>query len=194
LPTNASAKTADLLVRLTIGPSRPGRNLVRLEFIDSRKPAPAPPESFTIEMTNASGEVVSRTGGPPVNGIVDLEPADITSPGPLRVVVNVDRSSRPVEPVAFDWTIGATQVPRAETVISDRPLGLLTTLAAAAVAMLAAAALVRQGRRNRAIGRSAQLGRVGFSIFDARGTIHDVEGTHVQNLGWAIHIQRDGSH
>jgi hypothetical protein len=122
LPTNASDKTDDLLVRLTIGPSRPGRNLLRVEFIDSRKPAPAPPESVTVEMTNASGEVVTRRGGPPVDGIVDLDPADISAPGPLRVTVRVDRSSRPVAPVSFDWTIGPTTIPRVETVVSDRPL------------------------------------------------------------------------
>ena len=178
LPTNASAKTDDLLVRLTIGPSRPGRNLVRVEFIDSRKPAPAPPESVTVEMQNASGEVVSRTGGRPVNGIVDLEPADITSPGPLRVTVRVGRSSRPVDPVTFDWTIGAAQVPRAPTVISDRRLGPISGAAAGGVVVLAGAVLARRRRQKRSIGRSAQLGHGGFSISDARGTIQHVEERH----------------
>ena len=167
LPTNASDKTDDLLVRLTIGPSRPGRNLLQVEFIDSRKPAPAPPESVTIDMTNASGEVVTRRGGPPVDGIIDLEPADISAPGPLHVTVRVDRSSRPVEPVSFDWTIGPTTIPRAATVLSDRPLTPFMRVGALCVVAFAAAA-VGLRRRRRHVDRSSH---------DERSTLGDSPAT-----------------
>jgi copper transport protein len=149
-PTNASDKTDDLLIRLTIGPSRPGRNLVRVEFIDSRRPAPASPESVTVEMTNASGELVSRSGGPPVGGIIDLAPADITAPGPLRITVRPERSSRPIPPVTFDWTIGPTPVQRSETVLSDRQLSPFTQAGAGAVAVATVAVVWPRRRRNRA--------------------------------------------
>ena len=149
LPTNASDKTDDLLVRLTIGPSRPGRNLLRVEFIDSRKPAPAPPESVTVDITNASGEVVTRSGGPPVDGIIDLQPADISAPGPMRVTVRVDRSSRPVAPVSFDWTIGPTAIPRVATVVSDRPLTPFMQAGALCVLGYAAAVIGLRRRRRR---------------------------------------------
>jgi copper transport protein len=176
LPTNASAKVDDLLVRLTIGPSRPGRNLVRVELIDSRKPAPAAAESVTVTMTNASGEVVSRSDGPPVDGIIDFDPADVTSPGPLRAVVQVDRSSRPVLPVTFDWIIGPTGTPRAKTLVSDRSIEPLTTAAAAGVVVLAGTTqLLRRRRKHAAIGHSAQSGSGRFSIRRGHGTMQHVE-------------------
>jgi copper transport protein len=168
LPTNASDKTDDLLVRLTIGPSRPGRNLLRVEFIDSRKPAPAPPESVTVDMTNASGEVVTRAGGPPVDGIIDLEPADISAPGPMRVTVHVDRSSRPVAPVSFDWTIGPTTIPRVATVVSDRPLSPFTRAGALCVVAFAAAMIGLRRRRRRVHQRG----------YDDISTLGDKPATH----------------
>jgi copper transport protein len=139
LPTNDSHKVDDLLVRLTIGPSRPGRNLVRVEFIDSRRPAPTPPESVTVTMTDASGERITRSGGPPLNGIIDLDAADITAPGPVRVTVQPARSSRPVPAASFDWTIGATPVQHARTVISDRSLAPISAWASAVILVGAAA-------------------------------------------------------
>lgn len=144
--TGASQKVDDLLVRLTIGPSRPGRNLIRVELIDSRRPAPASAVSAQVVITDAAGSSVSTAGGPPHDGVIDLPAVDIAAPGPLRVRVEVDRPSHPLDPVEFEWVVEAAPAVRAPTVLSDDSLAPWC-VAAALIVLLGAT--VTWSRRHR---------------------------------------------
>ena len=128
----ATADVGDLTVSASIQPARPGPNLLQLRVLDTRRPAPGAIAGVEVTVWDASGNEVAVLTGVPVNGLIEWSSLVLPSPGQYKVTAAIDRPAVPVP--AFDgaWTATATPVPRARTIVSDRSLGPMVALAAAA--------------------------------------------------------------
>ena len=102
-------------------PNRPGRNQLRVEVLDTRRPPLGVVQQVTVHLTPSVGDAIVRKGEPHA-GVADLEPVDLTSPGPLTAEIDIDRPASPLDPVTFQWSVDRISVPRAKTVVSDAPL------------------------------------------------------------------------
>jgi copper transport protein len=142
-PAAMSTSAADLLIRVSLQPNRPGRNLLTVDVLNTRRPAPAPIGNVIVKIRSATGSggqtvvTTSRTSDSHWDGgAVNL------APGSLAVDVSVLRSGLLSSDVALAWTVNGTDVWRQPTVLSSAPLAPLATRAAVVVALLALAFLL----------------------------------------------------
>ena len=149
-PAVRTAAVDDLLVTVSIRPNRPGRNVVWLDVVSTRRPAPAPIEVVTLAVVDAAGRAVTLSGtGDPTTARVELGTIDLVSPGPLEVRAVVQRGRRPVAPVDLPWTVNGAPVGRLTSGGADRPLVGPLGLASMLVAMLGITVIWRGNRRRR---------------------------------------------
>lgn len=147
-PTTQTVQVADLLVKLSLGPSRPGRNLLDVSVLETRRPSLGVISAVSVTLTGADGQTIQRSNRPAADGSVALEPVDLAAPGPVVADIAIDRPSAPVGVAHFGLTVDAVPTPRAPTVLSDRPLQPVTDLAAAGLLGLALCVLVWRRRRS----------------------------------------------
>jgi copper transport protein len=126
---------ADLLVTVDIRPNQPGRNVVSLRIVDTRRPAPAPIAAVTLRMLAPDGgvsdPVLASVGG----GQFEATPT-LLGAGRWGTTVTIVRTGLPDASFETPWTVlppgmagGQRQVQ-----VSDAPLApILTPLAAALV-------------------------------------------------------------
>lgn len=191
-PQIVTSDLRDLTVSASVEPARPGPNLVQVRVLDTLRPPPGPVDEVTLRVKGADGNVVVERSGVPVGSLLEWIDVALPNPGTYQVEVDIARPARPVSPFVASWEVHAVPVPRAHTVVSHRSWAPIAACFAAAWALLVLAGWWLARRRtgkcgpdearsslDDPVGRSAQLGRVGFSIPDARGTIHHVEERHL---------------
>ncbi len=143
--TVQTASTSDLLVRMSLKPARTGPNVVELEVLSTRRPAPGPVERVDVVIDGPDGQAITRSGVPDIDGRMVLGVVELPSTGTVPATVTVLRSAAPVDEVRFDWTLTAPPPPREHTVLSDAPLGPLCEGLALMVLALGAALALRRG-------------------------------------------------
>jgi putative copper export protein/methionine-rich copper-binding protein CopC len=144
----------DLLITVTLGPNQPGRSLLLVDAVSSRRPAPGPITAVTADLGTTTGIVLRRTTGG-LQGDARWQAAvdvDATGALPLRIVA-VRNHPGPAT-VTGNWVVPSGLAPRA-VVVSDSPLAPWTNAGAALVAALALALATILGIRSR---RSASAG------------------------------------
>ncbi|GAA1133383.1 copper transporter YcnJ [Kribbella jejuensis] len=153
--SRADYQVDDLLITVSLGPNQPGRSLLLVDVVSSRRPSPGPITAVTADLGSTSGIVLRRTtsaaqtggqGGGQWQAAVDVE---ATGPVPLRIVAARNHPGPAV--VTTTWVV-PTGLPRRPVVVSNSPLAPWTTGLAVAVALLASAvayALLRRYRRTR---------------------------------------------
>ena len=145
------AAVGDLQQALTIGPNRPGRNVVTVNVFDTRRPAPAPIRRVLVSVIGLDGR---RAGPLSAERLADSRwsiAAELTTPGRTGIQVTVQRAGLPDATHLYRWVVGGRpSVTRAATV-STAPIGsrlrTLALLLAIACALGWGTALIRSRRR-----------------------------------------------
>ncbi|WP_371402646.1 copper resistance protein CopC/CopD [Kribbella sp. NBC_00662] len=149
--SRANYQVDDLLVTVSLGPNQPGRSLLLVDLVSSRRPSPGPITAVTADVGSSSGVVLRRGSGQAQGGdrwqaAVDV---DATGPLPLRIVAVRNHPGPAV--LTTTWVVPSGLPPR-PVIVSDTPLAPWTGIAAALVTLLALAvgiALARRHRRTR---------------------------------------------
>ncbi len=199
-PQIVTSNVDDLTVSASLDPARPGPNLVQLRVLDTRRPSPGPVEDVVLRINGADGAVVAERRGVPTNGVIEWADVAVPSPGTYRVQVEVTRSTMPIPPFVASWAVDAVPVPRAARVVSTRSWAPFAAALAAAWIVLVAVGwwAIRHfgrpssgcsGRGSEAIGRSAQLSVVRFSIPGHHGTMTPVEERQTVDLRTGNYIK-----
>jgi copper transport protein len=178
-PSTLSVQQGDLLVRVSIKPNRPGRNLLSADMTSTRRPPGHAVTAVTFRLRAPGGDPAGDefrgvSTGPatlssPAAGIGNSPgfaaapvnhfevPVQLT-PGDLGVTALLDRGSAQPERVDLHWTVNPRGVKRAKTVLSDTRLAPWT-LALGLVALVFGAVCGVFDRRRR---RRAHEHRGGF--------------------------------
>ncbi|WP_325038978.1 copper resistance CopC/CopD family protein [Kribbella sp.] len=149
-PEPVAARTAyqvdDLLITVALTPNTPGRSLLLVDAVSSRRPVPGPITGMTADLGAVTGLRLKRTqqtgqGGARWQSAVDV---DATGELPLRIVV-VRGNARPTTATST-WVVPGGVAPR-PVLVSNSPITPWTNAAAAVLAVLAlflGAALARR--------------------------------------------------
>jgi copper transport protein len=155
-PPPATAQTvqaADLTLRLELRPNRPGRNVLSLQVLNSRRPPPGPVTAATVTLGTPGTAAALVRRGALVGDTADLGAVDLAAAGPLRLAISVERVPDPVAPVELGWTVGPIPTARPATVLSDRPLAPWLAAGAGLIVLVATVAIVvRRRRHNTSLG------------------------------------------
>lgn len=119
VPQVITGDLADLTVNVSVQPSRPGPNLVRVRVLDTRRPPLGTVDGVTVVVRRADGSEVDRRTAVPSGGVVEWADVELASPGGYSLEVHVDRPAAPVGAVTAEVEVAGTPVPRAATVLSD---------------------------------------------------------------------------
>ncbi len=145
------AAVGDLQQALTIGPNRPGRNVVTVKVFDTRRPAPAPIRRVLVSVIGLDGR---QTGPVSAERLADGRwsvAAELTAPGRTGVDVTVQRAGLPDATHLYRWVVGGRQSVTRPATVSTAPIGArlrtLALLLAIALALGWAVALIRSRRR-----------------------------------------------
>ncbi|WP_329478798.1 copper resistance protein CopC/CopD [Kribbella sp. NBC_01484] len=156
--TRATYQVDDLLITVALAPNAPGRSLLLVDVVSSRRPVPGPISAVTADLGTSTGIVLRRTQGA-VGGDSRWQAAvDVEATGDLPLRIAAVRGHPGSATVSGTWVVPSGLAPRA-VVVSNSPLTPWTNAAAALTALLAltvAGALVHRHRRRVAPG-SEQL-------------------------------------
>ncbi|MDX6237016.1 MAG: copper transport protein [Kribbellaceae bacterium] len=156
--TRATYQVDDLLITVALRPNQPGRSLLVVDLVSSRRPSPAPVTAVTADLGTNTGVTLRRAqvvaqGNEQWQAAVDVE---ATGELPLRIVA-VRNNPGPAT-VTGTWVV-PTGLAARPVVVSDSPLAPWTTAAAALTAALAlaiGAALTNRRRRRPKTGTDLQ--------------------------------------
>jgi copper transport protein len=147
--TQTAYKVDDLLITVALRPNQPGRSLLVVDVVSSRRPLPAPVTAISADLGTSTGITLRRPqvvaqGNGQWQAAVDVE---ATGELPLRIVVV--RSHPGPATVTGTWVVPSGLAAR-PVVVSNSPLAPWTSAAAALTAALAlaiGAALANRRRR-----------------------------------------------
>jgi putative copper export protein len=131
-----------LLASVSVKPNRAGPNLLSVQVVDTRRPAPAAIERVTVLLQRPGGGVPSeplpttRSGNRYDAGTVSMVTGD------LRMSVVINRTGLGATVIDVPWRVYPPEVRRAPTVISSEPLAPLVDFGAVLLAGVAALAFV----------------------------------------------------
>jgi putative copper export protein/methionine-rich copper-binding protein CopC len=145
-----------LLASVSMKPNRAGPNLLSVQVVDTRRPAPAPIESVTIVLERPGNATAperlptTRSGDRYDAGTVSMVTGDV------RVSVIISRTGLGASVVDVPWRVNAPEMQRAPVVISSQPLAPLVNFGALLLAFLAAIAFGIGFLRSRAATRASR--------------------------------------
>jgi copper transport protein len=144
-----SYKVDDLLITVALRPNQPGRSLLVVDVVSSRRPLPAPVTAVSADLGSSTGITLRRAaaiaqGNTQWQAAVDLE---ATGELPLRIVAV--RSHPGPATLTATWVV-PSGLPAHPVIVSNNPLAPWTSAAAALTAASALAiGATLAGRRRR---------------------------------------------
>ena len=162
-PSAMSARAADLFVRVALRPNLPGRNLLTVDVLNSRRPAPGPIRDVRVELRrpgDATPHLVV-TVHTVQQQIWDGGSVNLPSAGELGVSVVVERSGLPVTRAHLPWTVNPNRPAPHPTVVSTMPIPPVADAAAVIAAILFAGLALRRRRGRPGQGAAATVRRDG---------------------------------
>jgi copper transport protein len=143
----------DLVIRTSLSPNLPGRNLLSAEVLNTRRPVPAPIGSVKLELQRdipgSPSTVVTTTKGEGSRydgGAVEL------SAGDLQITVTVSRPGLPDARTRLAWLVPSPPIAQHPTVVSSAPIGPFVNAAAILVALVGLVLVARSQYRRRQAG------------------------------------------
>jgi copper transport protein len=146
-----TATVRDLVIRASLSPNLPGRNLLSAEVLNTRRPVPAPISKVGIEVRrdipgSTSTVVTARPaeGSRYEGGAVDL------SAGDLEITITVTRPGLPDAQTRLAWVVDSPPIAQHPTVVSTAPIGPFVNSAAILVALVGLFLVARSRLRRQA--------------------------------------------
>jgi hypothetical protein len=142
-PSSITATSTDLILRVSLQPNRPGRNLLSVDVLNTRRPAPAPIQNVTVTIRpsgQSAAPTVIRTT--PVSAVGWDGGAVNLAPGPMTVDVSVARPDYLPARAVVPWSVNGPDVWRQSPVLSTARVTPIVNWAALVVAVLALAVLL----------------------------------------------------
>jgi copper transport protein len=176
-PSAITTASGDLIIRVSLQPNRPGRNLVAVDVLNTRRPAPAAIQNVTVtirpegQRTPPQSATAATEATPATTAIAAAKVTDSRwdggavnlGAGSLAVDVSVSRPGYPATTAAVPWSVNGPDVWHQSTVLSNAHLAPIVNGAAAFVTLLALAWLVasrmerrRRSRANRPLGSAGR--------------------------------------
>jgi putative copper export protein/methionine-rich copper-binding protein CopC len=144
-------QAGDLVITASLRPNQPGRSLLVIDVVSSRRPAPAPITAVSADVGSITGIALRRSQLASRGDGQWQAPIDIEATGELPLRIVAVRSHPGPATVTGTWVV-PTGLPVRSTVISDSPLTPWTTGSAALIAVLllvGGAGIARRKRRHR---------------------------------------------
>ncbi len=154
-PPRTSYQVGDLLITVTLGPNQPGRSLLLVDVVSSRRPAPDPIIAMTADLGSTTGIALRPAAGGLPGSARWQSAVDVEATGQLPLRIVAVRNHPGPATVTGTWAVPSGLPPRA-VLVSNRPLTPWTNAGATAVAVLSLAAATVLGARSRR--RTADLG------------------------------------
>jgi copper transport protein len=145
----ASSNADDLLETVALQPNLPGRNIITVGVLDTRRPAPGAVAAVTIALVGPQGrriDVLARPAGPHrYTATVD----SLGAPGAWRVTVSAARAGLPDATAHYDWSVASVGRSVRWSAAPLRPWTDAAAVALLALASVGAAVALarRRGRR-----------------------------------------------
>jgi copper transport protein len=147
--TQTTYQAGDLMITASLQPNQPGRSLLVVDVVSSRRPAPAPVTAVSADLGSITGISLRRSQLISQGDGHWQAPVEVEATGeiPLRIVAV--RGHPGPAAVTGTWVV-PSGLPVRSTLVSDSPLTPWTTAAAAglaAIALAVAAAVARRRQR-----------------------------------------------
>jgi copper transport protein len=131
----ATFQADDLMITASLRPNQPGRSLLVIDVVSSRRPAPAPVTAVSADLGTSTGITLRRSQQISQGGGQWQAPIDIEATGELPLRIVAVRSHPGPTTVAGTWVV-PTGLPARSVLISDTPLTPWTTASAALIGIL----------------------------------------------------------
>lgn len=133
LPGLVYRSVGDLLETVAIRPNRPGPNVVVVDVVDNRRPAPGPISDVSVVLVSTDGSSsapLTVDTSVPTRWSVNT---DLKAAGELTVRVVVRRAGLADTVASYPWTVGSEADQSRPAVVSTAPIGPVLKVAAGAL-------------------------------------------------------------
>jgi copper transport protein len=134
------ATVVDLQESLAVRPNHPGRNVVVVDVLDTRRPAPAPVRRVLLNTVDAGGVAAAPIAAVRLADGRWSAAMTLESSGRTYVRITVQRAGLADVRHDFAWNVGGGASPTRSTVVSTAPLAVPLRTLALLVALLLALA------------------------------------------------------
>jgi copper transport protein len=160
-PSAMTTNAADLIVRVALRPNLPGRNLLTVDVLNSRRPSPGTVRDVRVVLRSV-GQATPRL----IVAVHSVEQqtwdggfVDLRSAGDLSVAVVVDRAGLPLARTELPWIVNPNRPPSQPTVVSTMPIAPIADSAAVILGLLFVGLALRRRWRLRDQERAAAADR-----------------------------------
>jgi copper transport protein len=138
-PTSITSMADDLLVNFSIKPNQPGQNFITVGVFNTRRPAPAPIESVLVKMISPDEQNVFQFNATlsEKEGTYQISTGALDVSGDWKIAVMIKRTGWNDAVLDLPWKVApAATIAARPTLISNRPLAPLLTIASLLLSIL----------------------------------------------------------
>jgi copper transport protein len=147
-PGIATVDVADLIVRVELRPNRPGRNLLAIDVLNTRRPIPGPVRGVTVELRRPGSAPQQIVTAPTLSATsFDGGAVDLASAGELGITVVVERAGLAATVAQVSWQVNTNAPPPHPTVVSSQSLAPIVDTAAVIIGLMTLLFIVPSRRR-----------------------------------------------
>ncbi|HZC72722.1 MAG TPA: copper resistance protein CopC [Jatrophihabitans sp.] len=118
-----SDSVADLAETVRVGPNLPGSNVVLIDVLQTRRPAPAPIDQVLVRAVSPTGSGRWVAGAPLPDGGRWSASLELSAPGRTGIEVSVQRTGLAPQLHVFDWIVAAGAPSTRPATVSTRRIG-----------------------------------------------------------------------
>jgi copper transport protein len=182
-PSSSVVQVNDLLVKLSVKPNVPGKNLLSIAPVSTRRPSPGVVTGAMVKVGGSDGDTTTIELAPGVDGEFRLG-WEIDRSGPLPIEARLARDGLPDVVARFTWVVGDGS-PTTPSVYSSRALGPILRQASVLVLSVTGVGAAwcwraRRRTRRRAASTRGPVGDTALEIIDTVGAFPETPGDRVR--------------
>jgi methionine-rich copper-binding protein CopC/putative copper export protein len=112
----------DLTVNASLVPAQTGPNILQVRILNTRKPSPGVVQNILVTLYSGDGTAFAQRTSSASGGLIEWNDIKISTPGDVRIRVDIERPDSPVPPFASNFNVLSPPVAKHETVVSDQKL------------------------------------------------------------------------
>lgn len=147
-PGIATVDAADLIIRVELRPNRPGRNLLAIDVLNTRRPIPGPVRGVSVELRRPGSAPQRIVTAPNLRATsYDGGAVDLDSAGELGITVAVERAGLAATIAQVPWQVNPNVPAPHPTVVSSQSLAPIVDTAAVIIVLVTFLFIVPWRRR-----------------------------------------------